>query len=102
MAEKCEFCKKTVYAAEKKTDDGKIFHNLCHGQYIAKKQATDPKVFAIHEQLFCNPQENDKYEYPMKPKEEYLQKHFHHTCPGCSVKVSEGANFCTGCGYKLK
>ena len=53
MADKCPECNKSVYAAEKQLVDGKPYHFLCAGKK-AEREKKAP-VFAVHEELHCNP-----------------------------------------------
>ncbi|EGG19298.1 hypothetical protein DFA_02085 [Cavenderia fasciculata] len=107
-----------VYFAERQFYKGADYHQICHGLLLKEEQAAAPKVFAIHEQIFANQNENKKHVHPLAPTQKYLdslnegsaaapiktqtQPQFR-TCGSCRTEAKNlAANFCASCGTKLK
>ncbi|GAM22216.1 hypothetical protein SAMD00019534_053910, partial [Acytostelium subglobosum LB1] len=107
MSSICPYCNKRVYFAERQFYKGKDYHMICHGLLVKEELAAAPKVFAIHEQIFCNPEENVKHSYPLAPTEQYLASlnsppTSPRTCSKCNIPAkSLDARFCTQCGGKF-
>ncbi|EGC36627.1 hypothetical protein DICPUDRAFT_77737 [Dictyostelium purpureum] len=68
----CPYCNKKVYFAERQFYKNQDYHQICHGLLIREEQAKAPKVFAIHEIIHCNPDENLKQKYPLAPIDGYV------------------------------
>ncbi|KAN0042592.1 hypothetical protein ACTA71_011400 [Dictyostelium dimigraforme] len=102
----CPSCQKPVYFAERQL-------------YLGKENASRPKTFAIHEQIFCNVEENSKFKYPLAPVDGYYAgiqaspitptnntsvqptKSRNNCCKNCSTEAKPTNKFCTNCGHKL-
>ncbi|KYR00239.1 hypothetical protein DLAC_03398 [Tieghemostelium lacteum] len=97
MSSICPYCNKKVFFAERQFYKGKDYHMICHGLLIKEEQKSAPKVFAIHEQIFCNPEENSKHSYPLASKEPVRPTN----CYSCKTPVKPDANFCVKCGTKV-
>ncbi|KAN0042535.1 hypothetical protein ACTFIV_005103 [Dictyostelium citrinum] len=67
----CPSCQKPVYFAERQLYQGKEYHQICYNILIKQENSSRPKTFAIHEQIFCNVEENSKYKYPLAPVDGY-------------------------------
>eukprot|EP01102_Stenamoeba_stenopodia_P013164 TRINITY_DN4231_c0_g1_i1.p1 TRINITY_DN4231_c0_g1~~TRINITY_DN4231_c0_g1_i1.p1 ORF type:complete len:111 (-),score=20.90 TRINITY_DN4231_c0_g1_i1:58-390(-) len=105
QAPKCPKCGKSVYFAERQLFEGVDYHSSCVWQIAKEREASrGPPVFALHEQIFCNP--NDP-----KPWTGSGQPPAGHTgggaagggafCTGCGTAAKPGAKFCGSCGNKI-
>ncbi|KAM9977844.1 hypothetical protein ACTFIR_011720 [Dictyostelium discoideum] len=123
----CPSCQKPVYFAERQLYQGKDYHQICYNILIKQENASRPKTFAIHEQIFCNVEENSKHKYPLAPVDGYYSgiqvsppsqpsqpsqpsnntqtsvqsKPKNNLCKKCSGETKPTDKFCTGCGNKL-
>ncbi|KAN0006685.1 hypothetical protein ACTFIU_003401 [Dictyostelium citrinum] len=122
----CPSCQKPVYFAERQLYQGKEYHQICYNILIKQENSSRPKTFAIHEQIFCNVEENSKYKYPLAPVDGYYSgiqvspqspspsqpstntqtsvtqpKSKNSLCKKCSSETKPTDKFCTSCGNKL-
>jgi len=104
MSNICPYCEKKVYPAESNFYKGKTFHIICASRLEREEKAAAPKVFAIHEQIFCNPEQNSQHKYPLAPIDGYHPQPTAPATNNCSKCKTEIKNnkFCTSCGTKVQ
>ncbi|KAK5580020.1 hypothetical protein RB653_000032 [Dictyostelium firmibasis] len=98
----CPSCGKAVFFAERQLYNQKEYHQICYNILIKQENASKPKTFAIHEQIFCNVEENSKFKYPLAPAGGYYVPDAKTiNCTKCSKEAKPTDKFCTSCGNKL-